>query len=77
MSARDLKRDLIDMRISLAMRPEHMRGGVKIGYLAPEHWEEVRRRLQATYRLATGETHATLIVEPAPRLDATVRGEEG
>lgn len=65
MNAKAFERDLINIRISLAMRPEHMRGGVKIGYLAPEHWEEVRRRLQDTYRLATGETHATLIVEPA------------
>jgi len=42
------------------------RGLLKEGYLEPRLWEKLRRQLQAEYRLATGETHATLTVENAP-----------
>lgn len=56
----DLREQLRDVRISLAIK------GRMDGYLPPEDWEEVRRRLQAVYRRATGEQHAVLSVENAP-----------
>jgi len=39
------------------------KGLLKEGYLEPRLWEKLRRQLQAEYRRATGEPHATLVVE--------------
>lgn len=53
----DLKNQLQDMQVSLAMR------GLLNGYLPPDRWEDLRQRLQGIYRRATGEQLAVLFVE--------------
>lgn len=57
-----LKQELDDCLVSQAAmgRPHHY---LLDGYLPPRLWEPLRQRLQDAYRRATGETHATLIVE--------------
>ena len=62
----ELRRTLDLAHISVARRPEALRGGAKVGYLPPRLWEELRQQLQAEYRRATGEPGAVLIVEPKP-----------
>ena len=52
--------------VSLARRPEGLRGGADIKPLPPRLWEMLRQELQAEYRRATGETQAVLIVEDCP-----------
>lgn len=60
-------------RISLATRLDEIQvsmasRGQLDGYLEPRLWEDLRIRLQALYRKATGEPMAVLAVED-PRQD--------
>lgn len=56
-----LAEDLARMQVDLALR------GLLKNHLPPSQWEALRQKLQRIYRDATGEPHATLIVqEPRP-----------
>lgn len=57
-----LRQQMDRVHISLARRPEGLRGGVQVNYLPPRLWEELRLQLQAEYRRATGEPDALLLV---------------
>jgi hypothetical protein len=55
-----------DAWVSVARRPESMRGGAQVDLLPPRLWERLRLQLQDEYRRATGEAHAVLTIENAP-----------
>lgn len=57
-----LAEDLEHAWITVARRPEGLRGIAQVDPLPPRLWERLRVDLQVEYRRATGEEHATLAV---------------